>query len=196
MVFAIHQYESTIGIHVSPTSWTAQSLISALQKEGHPQTHYQHTGNTDSRRRASRPLADLTSIGTPSFMLCPRSHSTEKALERIPEPPGTAQPSSPLPTPSVVLCQKSSTPTDYNGWEGRGWGCKTTRMTSWGPEAQGQDEGSTCLVWGHIHSPSGPLSAPGRFLDGTFDPCVKMVSRGQEKALNILWSNSVNRTNV
>lgn len=93
-------------------------------------------------------------------MLCPRSHSTEKALERISDPPGMAQPSSPLPTPSVVLCQKASTPTDYNGWEGRGRGCKTMRMTSLGPESQGQDEGSTCLVWGHIHSPSGPRRAP------------------------------------
>lgn len=94
-------------------------------------------------------------------MLCPRSHSTEKALERISDPPGMAQPSSPLPTLSVVLCQKASTPTDCNGWEGRGRGCKMMRMTSLGPESQGQDEGSTCLVWGHIHSPSGPRSAPG-----------------------------------
>lgn len=36
-----------------------------------------------------------------------------------------------------------------------------TRMTSLGPETQGQDEGRTCLVRGSIHSPSGPLSAPG-----------------------------------
>lgn len=35
-----------------------------------------------------------------------------------------------------------------------------------------------------------------RFLDGTFDPCVKMVSKGHEKTLNTLWSNSINRTNV
>lgn len=34
------------------------------------------------------------------------------------------------------------------------------RMTSLGPESQGQDEGSTCLVWGHIYPPSGPRRAP------------------------------------
>lgn len=34
------------------------------------------------------------------------------------------------------------------------------------------------------------------FLDGTFDPCVKLMSKGHEKALSILWSNSANRANV
>lgn len=35
-----------------------------------------------------------------------------------------------------------------------------------------------------------------RFLDGTFDPCVTVVSKGHEKTLSALWSNSINSTNV